>query len=250
MTTADIQLWSIDINPASHEPEELLSLLSDDELARAERFRFENHRHRWIAGRAMLRTILSAMTQRSPESVAFEYDQHMKPYLTCSSSHERIHFNLTHSSDLALLAVTTVGPVGIDVERIEPLSNIDAVVSRFFSRAERDAFCSVTGDVDRLKAFYACWTRKEAYLKALGCGISKPTNAFDVTLLDNAEPEIVAIDGDTDAARDWLLFDLKVIPGYVAALAIQSQADVKLVWRDLPPANTSICTNEPGSIDK
>ena len=230
MTTADVQLWSIDINVASHEPEALLSLLSDDELKRAERFRFEKHRHRWIAGRAMLRTILSAMTRRSPESLAFEYDEHAKPYLPYSSGHERIHFNLTHSSDLALLAVTSVGPVGIDVERIKPLSNIDAVVSRFFSPTERDAFCGVTGDIDRLKAFYACWTRKEAYLKALGCGISEPTDKFDVTFLSNSEPEIIANDGDNDAARDWLLFDLKVTPGYVGALAIRSKEDIELVW--------------------
>lgn len=245
MTTAEIQLWSIDINPASHEPAELLSLLSDDELKRAERFRFEKHRHRWIAGRAMLRIILSAMTQRSPESVAFEYGEHAKPYLPYSSDHERIHFNLTHSSDLALLAVTAVGPVGIDVERIKPLSNIDAVVSRFFSPAERDAFRSVTGDIDRLRAFYACWTRKEAYLKALGCGISEPTDTFDVTFGSDSEPEITAIDGNNDAARDWLLFDLKVTPGFVGALAIRSKDDIELVWHDAPLETTRPCAEEP-----
>ena len=234
MTTAEIQLWSIDINSASHDVEELLSLLSDDELERAKKFRFQKHLHRWIVGRAMLRTILSAMTQRSPESVAFEYNEHAKPYLPYSSGHERIHFNLTHSSDLALIAVTSAGPVGIDVERIKPLSNIDAVVSRFFSPAERDEFAGVTGDVDRLKAFYACWTRKEAYLKALGCGISKPTDTFDVTFLSNSEPEIIAIDGDNDTARDWLLFDLKVTPGYVGALAIRSKDDIDLIWREAP----------------
>ena len=242
MTTAKIQLWSIDINAASHEPEALLSLLSDDELKRAERFRFEKHRHRWIAGRAMLRTILSAMTHRSPESVAFEYDEHKKPYLPCSSGHERIHFNLTHSSDLALLAVTSVGPVGIDVERIKPLSSIDTVVDRFFSIAERSAFSTMSGDEERLKAFYTCWTRKEAYLKALGCGISEPTNTFDVTFLENSEPEIIAIDGDNNVARDWLLFDLKVTPGYVGALAIRSKEDIELVWREAPKS-CSPCWN-------
>lgn len=235
MTTADIKLWSIDISPAKHRSEELRSLLSDDELKRAEKFRFDKHRDRWIASRAMLRSILSVMTQQPPELVAFEYDEHAKPYLPRSSNHERIHFNLTHSSDLALLAVTSVGPVGIDVERIKPLSNIDAVVSRFFSPAERHAFFSVTSDVDQLKLFYTCWTRKEAYLKALGCGISKPTHTFDVTFMSSSEPEITAIDGDNNAARDWLLFDLKVTPGYVGALAIHSTEDIELVWRDAPP---------------
>ena len=250
MTTANIQLWSIDITPARHRTEELRSLLSDDELQRADNFRFDKDRDRWIAGRAMLRIILSSVIRCSPELVNFEYDEHAKPCLRHSDDEADVYFNLTHSSDLALLAVTSIGPVGIDVEQIKPLSDVDAVVERFFSTAERRTFSTLSADEERLKAFYACWTRKEAYLKALGCGISKPTNTFDVTLLENSEPEIVAIDGDKKAADDWLLFDLQVMPGYVGALAIQSKADVELVWRKLPPFNTSLCANEPGSTEK
>ena len=244
MTTADIQLWSIDINPARHRSEELRSLLSDDELERADNFRFNKHRDRWIASRAMLRIILSSIIDRSPESVIFDYDEYAKPCLGHSDSEAQVNFNLTHSNDLALLAVTSSGPVGIDVEQVKSLPSIDAVVERFFSAAERLTFSTLSADEERLKAFYACWTRKEAYLKALGCGISKPTNTFDVTLLENSEPEIVAIDGDKKAADDWLLFDLQVVPGYVGALAIQTKADVKLVWRSLPPVKSRICGGE------
>jgi len=234
MTTAEIQLWNIDINPASHDADGLFSLLADCELERAGNFRFEEHRHRWVAGRAMLRMILSGVTQQSPESVVFEYNDHAKPRLHYLSGNETVHFNLTHSGDVALLAVTSAGPVGIDVEQVKRLPNIDAVVDRFFSPAERRAFKTVSGDADRLQAFYACWTRKEAYLKALGCGMSQPTDTFDVAFLADTEPKIVAIDGEQSAARHWLLFDLDVSPGYVGALAIRSEDDVKLVWRTTP----------------
>jgi 4'-phosphopantetheinyl transferase len=244
MTIADIQLWNIDINPANHTPGELESLLSDEERERAAKFRFDGHRDRWVAGRAMLRNILADVTQQTPESVAFKYNEHEKPRLHSSSGHEAVHFNLTHSGDLALLAVTTIGPVGIDIEQVKRLPNIDLVVDRFFSAAEKRAFNAVRGDDDRLQAFYACWTCKEAYLKALGCGISKPTDTFDVTFLADTEPRIVAIDGEQSAAKDWLLFDLNVAPGYVGALAIESKNDLKLVWREPPPLATGRSTVE------
>jgi 4'-phosphopantetheinyl transferase len=233
MTPAEVQLWSIDIDPANHEPAELLSLLSGDEKDRAKKFRFEKHRHRWIASRAMLRVILSEITRQTPESIIFKYGENDKPHIDCDEGQTCWHFNLTHSADIALVAVTSIGPVGIDVEKVQPLSDVDAVVKRFFSLVEQDVFGELNDD-DRLNAFYSCWTRKEAYLKALGCGISSPTDKFDVAFLPNSEPQILAIDGDKSAARDWILFDLAVAPEYVGALAIRSKNDIDLIWRDSP----------------
>lgn len=235
MTTADVQLWSIDINPARYESDDFLTCLSNDELQRAGRLRLVEHRDRWIASRAMLRIILSSVIHRPPESLVFEYDEYSKPRLGGLDGGPPVHFNLTHSGDLALLAVTSVAPVGIDVELEKPFPDIEAVVERFFSAAERSAFSTLSGDEERLTAFYRCWTRKEAYLKALGCGISKPTTTFDVTFLEGADPKVVAINGDHKAAADWSLFDLPVVSGYTGSLAIRSRAAVRLVWHDLPP---------------
>ena len=231
-----VDLYRIDLEPPAREIEKLRAQLSDDERARAGRFKFDTHRHRWIAGRGMLRAILSGYVGSAPSSLELQYEAHGKPRLPADDAAPRVHFNLSHSSRLALLAVTVDVPVGVDVERLKPLRDIDAVVDRFFSVAERRDFARAQGDEARLEAFYACWTRKEAYLKAIGCGIFQPTDSFDVTLLPGDAPAIVAIEGDGEAARDWSLHALDVAPGYVGAVATRSRGEPDLAWRDTPAA--------------
>jgi 4'-phosphopantetheinyl transferase len=227
-------LWRIDINRRGHEVNKLSGLLSDDEQARAARFRFETHRRRWIASRGMLRTILSTFSDTAPSKLEFSYEPDGKPYLATAGSDRPVHFNLTHSGDVALLAVTSVAPVGIDVEKVQPLRDINAVVDRFFCPAERETFHDLSDERLRLNAFYRCWTRKEAYLKAIGSGILQPTDTFEVAFLPEAVPSIVAINGSRSAASRWSLFNLEAMPGYIGALAMETRSRMNLVWHDVP----------------
>jgi 4'-phosphopantetheinyl transferase len=145
-------MWRIDIDRRGRQAKKLSGPLSDEERARAAEFRFDTHRRRWITSRAMLRRILSTFSGTAPSTLEFSYEPDGKPYLASMGSDCPLHFNLTHSGDLALLTVTSVAPVGIDVERIQPLHDIHAVADRFFYPAEREAFYNLSGEHVRLTA--------------------------------------------------------------------------------------------------
>ena len=197
-------MWTIDLAESATRLRALCRLLSNDEEQRARQLKLERHRRHWIVGRAMLRTILSCYVGVPPEVIRFEFSDHGKPALALDDVLPRVHFNLAHSNELALLAVTDIGPVGVDLEWMKEIDDMDAVVRRFFSRSEQKIFDKLANE-QRLAAFYTCWTRKEAFLKALGCGLSRPTDSFDVEFQPDAAPAIVAIDGCTRSAANWVL---------------------------------------------
>lgn len=228
----EIGLWRFDLASPAETVKSLHRLLSSEEQSRAAAFRFDRHRRRWITARGMLRTVLGRLTDTSPESVRFNVEAHGKPTLKLGTGTgtQDLHFNLSHSADVALLAVTSLAPVGIDVERVKPLRDIDAVIARFFSTSERRQFEGLADPTLRLRAFYTCWTRKEAYLKALGCGILAPTDTFDVSFLPDDEPAVLSIDGGRSAAADWSLFNLELDDEYAAALACRSETRPRPVW--------------------
>jgi 4'-phosphopantetheinyl transferase len=140
----------------------------------------------------------------------------------------RIEFNLSHSGDVALLAVTRGPAVGVDVEQVILVSGLQPMASRFFSAYENAALSEVPPDT-RDFAFYCCWTRKEAFLKAVGHGLAHPLDSFDVSL-DEKRPRLVAVRGDRETPSKWTLFHLCPAPGYVAALAVEGSG-ARLVWR-------------------
>lgn len=210
---AGMDVWEIDLGAAA--PEE--THLSLDELRRAEQFRFDIHRRRFIMARSALRGILASYLSADPGAIEFEYSGQGKPRVP---NRDGLCFNLSHTEDRALVAICWNRDVGIDVEAVREVEDLPKLAA-IFSDAERTAILSLEPH-QRLCAFFRCWTRKEAYIKARGHGLSIPLDSFDVSirgpacLLESREPGI-------DAAA-WTLVDIEAPHGYIAAAAIEGPA--------------------------
>lgn len=182
------------------------SLLSPDERDRAARFKFDLHRQRFVAGRGILRSILARYLKIDPQALKFSYEPGGKPFLE-----ERLQFNLAHSEDLALIAVTLDRPVGIDVEAIRSIENLEALTERFFTSNEYEAICRAQIEA-RSGLFFRYWTCKEAILKATGAGLSKLSGLEIKTLPD---PDTVL--------DNWFLKEIPLNGDFVGAIAIASR---------------------------
>lgn len=190
-------------------------LLSDDERLRAERFRIDRDRERFIACRAALREILGGYLGLSPAAVVFSYGPHGKPYVAESE----FRFNLSHSGDDALIAVAQGRQVGIDLERRDARLNIEQLAASFLTAGER-AFVESPPNGKRMEAFLSCWTRKEAWAKAIGTGIAENPARFDVSeSLKRAKHEL----RDPNDGSVWTIVELDLPGKSIGALAVQGE---------------------------
>ena len=212
MTRGLLDLWTIPLSPA---PPELEQLLSADEFERANRFRFKHLRDSFVAARTGLRRILSTYTTQTPAAIRFELGIRSKPRLF---PHTGLEFNLSHSGHLALLAVTVDTEIGVDIEAHRPMPDLFDIAQRFFCPEECADLEAVMPD-RRMEAFFRCWTRKEAYIKAIGEGLHAPLDQFRVNLAPNIEARFVHIDHSDAEAAQWSLHSLSVPKGYSAAVA-------------------------------
>lgn len=195
-------------------------LLSDDEHVRANRFHFETDRQHFIVARGCLRMLISRYQQIPPAEIQFSYGAHGKPQLVTSTAPVGpFNFNLAHSGGLALYAFTRVGEVGVDVELIRPEFTGDDIAQRFFSSAECACLNELSAEL-RPKAFFNCWTRKEAFIKAIGIGLSLPLNEFDVTLSPAGPAQLLRTRWDETEAARWSLKAIDVGSDYAAAVAV------------------------------
>lgn len=218
-----VDIWRITLDLPASTVNLLESTLSEDERDRAARFRFPEGRQRYIAAHASLRDILARYLDFEPGQLRFYVNEYGKPAL---QNHE-LEFNLSHSGDRALVALTLGHNVGVDVERIRAELERDKIAGRFFSPKETDELMAFPPD-QRDLAFFNCWSRKEAYIKALGLGLSLPLDSFDVSL---DEPAILrATRPDPDEAARWTLLSLQVEPGYTAAVAVEGQCLEFRLW--------------------
>lgn len=223
-----VHVWAAPLDLATEQIGDLESLLSPDELERAGKFRFPHLRNRYVAARGSLRVLLGRYLRCEPAALEFSYSSRGKPALK-GQGVDQLHFNLAHSHDLALIAVTRAAPVGVDVERIRPMRDADRIAERFFSAREAEAFRNVPA-AEQDAAFFALWTRKEAWLKATGDGISESLSKFEVTFLPADEPRVLAIAGDTAAGAAWSLRALNPVSGFVGALAVQHRGVRPECW--------------------
>jgi 4'-phosphopantetheinyl transferase len=224
--SADVYLWHVNLDRPTPEVDALRPILSIDERERATRLRAPGLERRFVICRATLRLVLGKRLRRDPSAIQFRYSATGKPELA-DRDVNRTHFNVTHSGEAAKIAISEEEPVGIDLERIRPDFATSAIAERFFSVTERTALRQIPED-QRATAFFRCWTRKEAFVKAIGAGITFPLDGFDVSLEPGALAGLLAIRGDAEAARLWTICELSADPGYVAALAI-ARSSVKLV---------------------
>jgi 4'-phosphopantetheinyl transferase len=208
-------VWLADLDDAAS-VEGAGEVLSEDERARAQRFVFDVHRRRFIAARAWLRHCLAERLGRQAASLRFEYGPVGKPALAGA---DRLRFNLSHSGRYALLAVTEGAEVGVDIEHVRPLSDMEALAERVFSAAERAALAAVPAD-RRAEAFFAGWTRKEAYIKARGEGIAL-LGAIEVVLSPGEAPRLVRVADRPDEPERWSIEALSPVQGFAAAVCLQ-----------------------------
>ncbi len=198
--------------------ENLLGILSRDELARASRFQFDRDRSRFTRGRAGLRILLGRYLDVAPGEIRFRYQNNGKPEIDYPPDTGVLRFNVSNSGELVLIAVTAGTPLGIDVEKMLKMTDVMDIATRYFSAREVQAL----RDMDESKrqvSFFACWTRKEAFLKVTGAGMSYPLSAFSVTVDPDGPADTLEIGGEKSAAARWSLKDLNPQEGYRAALA-------------------------------
>ena len=214
------QLWSVPLQLFPGVVAEMRQLLSDDERARADRLQSVDDQRRFIVCRAALRTRLGLMLDVPPASVSFDYGNHGKPALAAPFAGVGLQFNVSHSGELALIAVTQGASIGVDIEFPRQLNDRDALVRRYFSRAENIAYFS-TPEAERQQAFFNCWTRKEALIKALGRGLSYPLRKFDVSVSPAMPAKLLRFELQKGPLSGWCLTGFEPAAGYVAAVAVQ-----------------------------
>jgi 4'-phosphopantetheinyl transferase len=216
----EVHVWRAQLELPSPQVQWLRGVLSEDELDRASRFSFEIHRQRFIAARGTLRSILSRYITISPGNLRFYHNQYGKPLLAPEFSSSLLNFNLSHSGSVALYAITRNMEIGVDVERVRSDFEYEETAKRFFS-ANEVAILRTIPTERKLEAFYNCWIRKEAYIKAHGKGLSLPLDSFDVSLAPGEPPMLLSTRDNPQESSLWTLVDLKPGPGYVGALAVK-----------------------------
>ncbi|HSD54401.1 MAG TPA: 4'-phosphopantetheinyl transferase superfamily protein [Burkholderiales bacterium] len=215
----EVHVWRVDVGERAAIGAGALVTLSEAERARAARFHFEADRRRFVAAHVALRGILASYLGAQPSSLVFGEGSHGKPFVAAPEHGRSLRFSLSHSGEVALVAVSLGREVGVDVERVRPREDLAGFVARYFSPLERQALQRLLS-VDRLRAFFETWTLKEAYLKACGEGLLRELDAFDVTVGD-AQPRLLAVrDRPGDEAR-WTLRRLDPGEGHVGALAVE-----------------------------
>jgi 4'-phosphopantetheinyl transferase len=226
----DVHVWRASLDLPAARVQCLQHTLTANELNRAERFYFQKDRERFIVARGLLRGILGRYLDMAPDQLRFCYSPHGKPALVGGSGGDVLRFNLSHSHGLALYAITCNRQVGVDLEYIRPIPEAERIAERFFSAQENAVFRALPQN-KRLEAFLNCWTRKEAYIKARGEGLSLPLDQFYVSLASGEPTTLLNIIGDPQEATRWALRKLKPGPGYVAALAVEGHGWRLACWQ-------------------
>ena len=215
-----IDLWVEYLDDASPLGAAAHSLLSPEELARAGRFICDSHHRGYIALRIMQRRILSQYAGMHPESLEFGRGRYGKPFLILRCNETPLYFSISRSTGVALLAVTGIGEIGVDIENVLDFHDRDAIAERFFSPREREVFDSLPFDAKN-EAFFRCWTRKEALLKAMGVGLMTPPEKVDVRLGRGPFPSGFIAVRDPETEARWILKDIEVVDGFASALALR-----------------------------
>ncbi len=228
----EAHVWRAWLDQPAWRVQALARFLSADERQRAEQYRFERDRVRFIVGRGLLRTILGKYLRIEPGDIRFAYGAFGKPTLEKPVGRKRLQFNVAHSGELALYAFTRDRAIGVDVERCRPLPDAGQLVERFFSSQEAVTWRRLL-PYEQPAAFFNCWTRKEAFIKAVGDGLSHPLDQFAVSLTPGEPARLLQASGDPEAASTWELHALTPADGYVAALAVK-RPPCRLTYYDVP----------------
>jgi 4'-phosphopantetheinyl transferase len=221
----EVHLWRVDLARVALSEQRWEKILSADERKRAARFHFSQDRQYFTATRALLRIILGSYVDSDPTELTFQYSEKEKPSLCAPHSTSSVEFNVSHSGSVAMLAFARGRALGVDVEQLRDNFHQEAIARRFFSEAEQRELAALAPS-QRDHGFFRCWTRKEAYIKARGAGLSLPLSEFDVSLKPHDENALLATRPDGAEGAQWSLRDVPAGEGYVAALCVRGHG-----WR-------------------
>lgn len=232
LQTDDLHLWHADLSLSVDTLSLLASALSPDETNRAERFVFDKDRRSFIAARGILRNILGLYVKSEPQDIVFSYNDFGKPSLADNTNDDDLRFNMSHSYGQALYALTVARNIGVDLELIRSNVDYEGLTKRFFSPTEASVLLSLPPH-SRKEAFFKCWTRKEAYIKALGKGLSMALDSFDVSMSPGEDARLTGHADDPEELERWSLIDLDPHPRYAGAIAVEGKdVNLKLFrWR-------------------
>jgi 4'-phosphopantetheinyl transferase len=219
LTPGEVHVWRVHLNQSEPIRTRLLDLLSQDEREKAGRFYFQKDRDHFVVARGALRSLLGGYLNVKPERLQFCYTEYGKPYLAGEFAPE-VRFNLSHSHELALFGITLGRRLGIDVEFIRQDVEVEEIAGNFFSGLEVSVLMALPKELRR-QAFFNCWTRKEAYIKAIGEGLSHPLHDFDVTLAPGDPAVLLCTRVDPREAALWSMRAIDAGEGYAAAVAVK-----------------------------
>jgi len=215
----EIHVWRVSLAQTESCLQSLQQTLSTDERTKADRFRFPKDRSQFIVSRGALRAILSRYLNISSHILRFDYNPYGKPSLIVAQGGNTLRFNLSHSRGIALIAITKNRDIGVDIEGINPNFSCLEIAEKFFSPLENSVLRSLPEHL-QATAFFTCWTRKEAYIKAVGKGLSIPLNQFDVSLAPGEPAALLNVEGNPEEASKWSLIELFPSSDMVAAVAV------------------------------
>ncbi len=218
-------VWLFSLIPGPERLDQLKAFLSADEINRANRFKFDKHRRRFIAAHGLLKLILAKYLGKNPADIYFITSDHGKPYIEGNP----VYFNLSHSNNLGLAAICGQFEIGVDIEYIRPEYSGLKIARRFFSEAEINELLALP-EHQQTAGFFNCWSRKEAYIKARGKGLAIPLSQFDVNLTPGKPARLLATRDNSRAIERWKLHDLFPHSDYAAAVAVHPQIRHILCW--------------------
>ena len=225
----EIHVWRVSLAQTESCLQSLQQTLSTDELAKADRFRFPKDRSQFIVSRGALRAILSRYINISSHILRFDYNPYGKPSLIVAQGGNTLRFNLSHSRGMALIAITKNRDIGVDIEGINPNFSCLEIAEKFFSPLENSVLRSLPEHL-QATAFFTCWTRKEAYIKAVGKGLSIPLNQFDVSLAPGEPAALLNVEENPEEASKWSLIELFPSSDMVAAVAVAGDCSKLHCW--------------------
>jgi 4'-phosphopantetheinyl transferase len=216
LSEGEVHVWSANLDRPTPR---FYRWLSSSEAQKAERLYFERDRNRYIVCHGLLREILGDYLGIEPGSIEFYYSKNNKPALGGKSDKKKLHFSLSHSEGMALYALTVGREIGVDIEYVRDIPEMEKLAERFFAPRESEVL-KILSDGRKKEAFFNCWTRKEAFIKATGDGLSYPLDKFEVSLVPDEPARLISIEGDAGEAARWSIKDLKPASGYAAAFAV------------------------------
>lgn len=241
LTPGDVHVWRAGLDLDAPELERLRKILAPDELARAGRFHFEKDRRHFIASRGILREILARYLICGAERLKFRYSPYGKPRLAPETRGDGLYFNLSHSHDLALYAISRFPEIGVDIELVRGDFPCRELAQRFFSPSEINALHSLPESARRL-AFFSCWTRKEAFSKAQGKGLSIPLDEFAVSIGPGEPASLLQAESDSVEVSGWVLKEIFPAQEYIAAVAVKAPHCQIRCWQWMQRQRSSVCT--------